>query len=110
MSGLYVIRNGAEYFLPSLDAPPERDEVQGEEDVVLNGISALGDHLSEYLNCFQLFGYDSHGRPVKLTRLSCYMEHIAIQGLIKDELDKEEMEKWSVMDVSIGDDEDEELE
>jgi hypothetical protein len=106
MSGLYIVKNGAEYFLPSLDAPPERDEAQGEEDVVLNGLNALGDQITEYLNCFQLFGYDAKGRPVKLTRMSSYMEHSAIHGLINDELANEEMQKWSMIDVNLDEDDD----
>jgi len=109
MSGLYVIKNGAEYFLPPpLDSPPERNEVQGEEDKLLRGVSALGDKLSEFLNCFQLFGFDASGRPVKLSRMSSYMENSAIHGLIRDELENEELEKWSSIDIACdGDEEDE---
>ena len=106
MSGLYVIRNGAEYFLPPLDDALVEDVVQDEEDVVLEGLNALGDRISEFLNCFQLFGYDAKGRPVKLTRMSSYMEHSAIHGLITDELEDEEFQKWVMIDVDMDEDAD----
>ena len=106
MSGLYDIRNGAQYFLSPPEDFAEDGEPEGGSDMVVRGVTLAGDQISEYLNCFQLFGYDSKGRPVKLSRVSSYMEYTAIAGLIKDEMEKDEMEKWATMDIYIGDDDD----
>ena len=104
MSGLYDIRNGAQYFLSPPEDLTQNSESNGKVDAVIRGVTLIGDQLSEYLNCFQLFGYDCQGRPVKLTRAASYMEYIALAGLIKDEIEHDEMEKWATMDIHVGDD------
>jgi hypothetical protein len=110
MAGLYVIRNGGEYFIPSSDASPKSDADKKKDETLLNGLSALGDRVSEFLNCFVIYGFDVHGRPVKLSSRGSYMERTAINGLIMDDLEREEREKWSFTDVIVDDDDDEDFE
>jgi len=106
MAGLYVIRNGGEYFIPPSEVTRESDADEQQDEILLNGLTQLGDRVSEFLNCFVLYGFDVHGRPVKLSRGGSYMEHTAINGLVRDDLEREEMEKWSVTDIVVDDDED----
>jgi hypothetical protein len=62
-------------------------------------LQVLANEVGQYFNCFCLYGFDSHGRPVKIGNISSPMEQLALIKFICDDMD-------SVPTLTMGDDND----
>jgi len=50
-------------------------------------LQVLANEVGQYFNCFCLYGFDSHGRPVKIGNISSPMEQLALIKFISDDMD-----------------------
>jgi hypothetical protein len=49
-------------------------------------LHVLAHHVSEQLGCFCLYGFDHHGKPVKVGNISSAMEDMAVAKLIEEDV------------------------
>jgi hypothetical protein len=56
------------------------------DEQTVRQLRVLAHHVSEHLGCFCLFGFDNHGKPVKVGNISSAMEDMAITKLIEEDM------------------------
>jgi hypothetical protein len=73
---VYVIVDGATYDTTA----PCTDEQ------TFKNLQVLAHHVSEHLGCFCLYGFDNHGKPVKVGNISSAMEDMAVSKFIEEDV------------------------
>jgi hypothetical protein len=77
----YHMKAGVSYDT-SYDAAEIKDGGVLDSDM----LRRIGHDLCEFFNCFTMYGFDAHGRPIKICHTSSFLEELALQKLMEDDL------------------------
>jgi len=80
----YYLRQGVTY-----DTNTESSDEPEAGVLDFQMMRTVGDRLTEFFGCFCFFGFDSRGRPVKISHASSSMENYALTSLIEDDLQRQ---------------------